>query len=351
MARQFLSGINTVGIPTLSFRLENLPSAPGSPFGGGHIYYDSALGAVQFYDGSVWRNPRSRSDHTGTQTANTISDFNPAVRTNRLDQLAAPGANVPMAGFTLTGLSTTPSAAGQAAEYSWVIGQVQAAAAGIASKPPVRLVASSNQTLSGLTAIDGVTPVAGDRILLAGQSTATQNGVYNAAAGAWVRTTIDGSAPGEIEPGAMWLATEGTSGAGTQWRVATTGSIVIGTTALSIVQFGAGQTYTAGNGVTLTGSAFSVNAAAGGGISVAPGGISVDTTVVARKFATTIGDGTSAALTVTHNLGTKNITYTIRNAATDVFVDVDVAAPTVNTATFTWAAAPASNSFVVTITG
>jgi hypothetical protein len=36
--------------------------------------------------------PLARANHTGTQTASTISDFDTQVRTNRLDQMAAPTA-------------------------------------------------------------------------------------------------------------------------------------------------------------------------------------------------------------------------------------------------------------------
>ena len=345
--KQFVSGIDAVGIPLLRLRIENLATAP-TPTGPGYSYYDTTLGAVLHYDGTVFRNPRARADHTGTQLASTISNFDTQVRTSRLVQMATPAANIPMGGFTLTGLPA-PSGAGQAAESAWVTAQIQSAAAGIASKPPVRLVATTNQTLSGLSAIDGVTPLAGDRILLVGQTTASANGVYNAASGAWTRTVVDGSAPGEIEPGAMWMATEGTTNAGTQWRVSTVGAITVGTTNLSIVQFGAGQTYTAGNGITLTGSAFSFNPLAGGGLSVSSSGAFIDTTVVARKFTATIGDGTTTAIAVTHSLGTKNIIASVRAAATDTFVDVDCVSTSTTVATFNFTTAPAANSYIVTI--
>jgi hypothetical protein len=349
-ATQHLSGIDAVGIQLLHLRVENLAAAPGSPYGAGHSYYDTALGAVRYYDGTVWRTPVARGDHTGTQLAATISDFQTTVRSNTLNQFATPTANIPMGGFTLTGLGT-PSANGQAATYDWVIGQVQASAAGIASKPPVNAVATTNLGRSGLAAIDGYTPVAGDRILLTAQTTASQNGVYNAASGAWTRTTVDGAGAGEIEPGAMWLVVSGTTYAGTQWRVSTTGTITIDSTNLTIVQFGAGSTYTAGNGITLTGSAFSVNPAASGGITVGAGGVSVDTTIVARKFAANIGDGTTTAIVVTHNLNTQDIVTSVRIGTSGAAVEVDWAPTTVNTATFTFATAPTSNQYRVVVMG
>ncbi|GAB2859154.1 hypothetical protein GCM10022221_68400 [Actinocorallia aurea] len=54
--------------------------------------------------------PRARATHTGTQTAATISNFDAAVRTNRLDQLAAPIAPVPFGGQRITGLAAAAAA-------------------------------------------------------------------------------------------------------------------------------------------------------------------------------------------------------------------------------------------------
>jgi hypothetical protein len=80
--------------------------------------------------------------------------------------------------------------------------------------------------LSGLSAIDGVTPIAGDRILLKDQSTGSQNGLWVAAAGAWARasdTLIDGL---------LVIVGEGTANANTIWMLTTNNPIVAGTTAL-----------------------------------------------------------------------------------------------------------------------
>lgn len=70
-----------------------------------------------------------RGNHTGTQTASTISDFNTAVRTNRLDQMAAPTAPVAFGSQRITGLGT-PSASTDAATKGYVDSAVGAPAAG-----------------------------------------------------------------------------------------------------------------------------------------------------------------------------------------------------------------------------
>jgi hypothetical protein len=56
-------------------------------------------------------------------------------------------------------------------------------------RPPVRVASTANITLSGTQTIDGVAVVAGDRVLVKDQSTASQNGIYVCAAGAWSRAT------------------------------------------------------------------------------------------------------------------------------------------------------------------
>lgn len=53
----------------------------------------------------------------------------------------------------------------------------------------VRAATSTNITLSGNQTIDGVSVVAGDRVLVKNQSTQSENGVYVVNAGAWARAT------------------------------------------------------------------------------------------------------------------------------------------------------------------
>ena len=83
---------------------------------------------------------------------------------------------------------------------------------------PVDIVLTSNDSLSGLTARDGVTPVAGTRVLATAQTTASQNGVYSAASGAWTRTA-DCDADGDLRIGQQIRVKSGTLGAGTIWEL------------------------------------------------------------------------------------------------------------------------------------
>lgn len=56
---------------------------------------------------------------------------------------------------------------------------------------PVKAATTANITLSGPQTIDGVSCVAGDRVLVWKQTTASQNGIYLVAAGAWTRVAAN----------------------------------------------------------------------------------------------------------------------------------------------------------------
>lgn len=297
---------------------QNLGAAPGTTLPG-LFYYDTALVTIRFWNGTTWVNadpakaatasipltalatdPLARANHTGTQTASTISNLQATVTGYSLSLFAVPTGPLDHGGQRASN-AADPTQPQDLTTRSWVITQVEQSAAGISSKPPVRAVATANvASLSGAQTIDGVALVAGDRVLLTGQTTAAQNGPWVVASGAWTRPPA-GADNDELTPGALWLVLAGTANAGTQWRLATTGTITPGTTAVSIVQFGAGATYTAGVGLTLTGNAFAVGA--GTGIVATAGVTAIDTTVVGRKFVGTItGDGSTTAFTLTHNL-------------------------------------------------
>lgn len=97
----------------------------------------------------------------------------------------------------------------------------------------VRLVSISNVNLTtGLVAgqtIDSVTLVAGDRVLLVSQTTASQNGVYVATAAGAASYAAD-YATGLVASGQTYHVTEGTSFAGTQWKATAANPLTIGTT-------------------------------------------------------------------------------------------------------------------------
>jgi hypothetical protein len=110
-------------------------------------------------------------------------------------------------------------------------------------KQATRVVTVTNVVLSGgaPATVDGVSLATNDRVLVTGQTTASQNGIYDVATvgtgsnGTWVRTP-DANATGEILAGMIVMVTEGVIYADTQWKLITDNPIVIGTTTLVFTQ-------------------------------------------------------------------------------------------------------------------
>lgn len=211
-----------------------------------------------------------------------ISDFDTGVQTNRLDQLTAPNATVDFNGQTLTNLAE-PSANSDAVTKSYA----DALVSGLDFKSSCRIASTANLGLSGLSAIDGITPLAGDRILVKDQTDTTENGIYEASATAWSRAS-DFDEDAEATSGALTFVEEGSTHAGQQWVLTTTGAITLGSTGLSWSLFGGGTTYGAGDGLTLTGSTFSVDTVSSGRITVGASGIDLATTGVSATSYTSV---------------------------------------------------------------
>ena len=158
-------------------------------------------------------------------------------------------------GSTVTGLPD-PVAASDAANKAYV----DATAAGLTWKTAVLATTTANITLSGAQTIDDVSVVAGNRVLVKNQSTAADNGIYVAAAGAWTRST-DADSPSELDSAAVFVQ-QGTVGADTGWTQTAT-IVTVGTTAQTWVQFSGANAYIGGTGIDITGNTISVNLGAG----------------------------------------------------------------------------------------
>lgn len=124
-------------------------------------------------------------------------------------------------------------------------------------------------TLSvALTTLDGYSLQNGDRVLVKNEATQANNGIYTWATGGTVLTrATDFDTTTEVASGDFTFVTNGTLYANTGW-VQTNPVTTIGTSPIVFVQFSGAGTYTAGTGLTLTGSQFSltvpVTAALGG---------------------------------------------------------------------------------------
>lgn len=291
--------------------IQNLGSDPGSPLTG-QFWFNTATGKLMYRDASGNRDV--------TYLAQVVA--------LRLDQFAVPTADLNINSHKLTNVTD-----GSSAQDAVTFAQLQSVQQAKFFKDAVRVTTTANITLSGTQTIDGVSVVAGERVLVKNQTTGSENGIYVVASGAWTRAT-DADVSAEMKSGTTVFVSEGTVSADKQFSLTTNDPITLGTTALVFAITGAGTTYIQGTGITISGST-----------------IAIDATVVPSKFSADIGDGSTTAIVVTHNLGTKDIHVSVRKKSTDEVWLADVTATSITTATISFATAPASNEFRVTIFG
>lgn len=174
-----------------------------------------------------------------------------------------------MGGLNITGLPSTPSGPTAAVSMAYVGGILGS----IVHQTEAKAFSTSNiASLSGTATVDGIALSVGDRVLLNGQSIATQNGAWVVASGAWTRPTD--FATGVHAGGYFFFITQGTVYANTGWVCNSAPNDVVDTNSLNFVQFSYAGVITGGNGLTQTGTVLNV-LAANSTINVASGGISV----------------------------------------------------------------------------
>ena len=127
---------------------------------------------------------------------------------------------------------------------------------------------TNNGTLAAF-APDGPTASPGDRILIYNQTNGFENGVYTvttvgSGSVAWVLTRATDAdsyglkSPNALGEGDAFYVTSGNTGAGETYVCNTQGTITFGTTAITFTQVSSAQVYSAGTGLTLTNTTFSI---------------------------------------------------------------------------------------------
>jgi hypothetical protein len=144
-----------------------------------------------------------------------------------------------------------PTASSHLATKSYV----DAIAAGLTVHDPCACATTANITLSGEQTIDGVATSA-SRVLVKNQTAGAENGIYVSAAGAWSRAT-DADSDAEVNKGMYTYITGGSTNINRGY-VQTVSSPTLGTTALVFSVFFQVASYSAGNGLVLSGVTFSL---------------------------------------------------------------------------------------------
>ena len=432
MATKFLTNIDLNQNQLVNATFEVLGTAPNTGLFEGRMYYDSTFDTIQVYSGSAWRtfvnSVAKGGDHTDAITLNE-SNGTVTITLNLADVDSAGllsstfwgllnGATSDATVSTLVKRDSsgnikvaTPTDAAHAATK----GYVDAARQGLDVKQSVRAATTAAVNLSteleaGDTIDTTVTLVAGDRVLVKNQGTASQNGIYVVqATGAAVRATdANGTTDtGTVSGGTFTFVEEGTVNADSGFVVSSNGLIDVGTDAMNWVQFSGAGAVIAGDGLTKDGS--TVNAVGTENrISVSANAIDIASTYVGQATITTLGtittgtwNGTDIAVadggtgsgtasgartnladtsltgqttsvavlarvvhqacaassvgvsttTVTHNFNTKNVTVQVYQVSTGETVNCDVVRSSLDSVVVTMNGTISSDDFHIVVTG
>jgi hypothetical protein len=231
------------------------------------------------------------TNKTISGASNTLSNIGNASLTNSTivlgtTTIALGGTALTPAGLTSVTVTQNPVAALDLATKQYVDTLVSS---GITFHSPVKyevpsgnLVATYNNGASGVGATltnagtlvaftpDGTVASVNDRILIYNQTNQAENGVYvvtvvGSGSVAWVLTRASDAdtyalkSPNGLGEGDAFFITSGATGAGETYVCNTVGVITFGTTAITFVQISSTQIYSAGTGLTLTGTQFSIS--------------------------------------------------------------------------------------------
>ena len=174
-------------------------------------------------------------------------------------------------------------------------------------------VGATLTTTGSYTTIDGVTLTNGMRILVKNEANTAHNGIYDRTSSTVLTRSTDFDTPTEMAGGDFTFVNAGTLYDNTGW-VMPDPVTTVGTSAVVWVQFSGAGTYTAGTGLTLTGSQFSVNASQTQITSVGTlTGLSVNGNITAANITANTGvfTGNGSGLTA---LAGGNVTGQVGNA-------------------------------------
>jgi hypothetical protein len=168
------------------------------------------------------------------------------------------GATTPSTGVFTNIATTTGTIASAPTSPTDIVNKqyVDYFAAGLSWKQPANAASTVNiASLSGLQTVDTVSLVAGNTVLVKNQTNAADNGIYVVSSGPWTRSI--GADTWDEYIGAIIFIVSGTQADSAWYSTAQPGG-TLGVTAINWSNFTVSAIYTAGTGLTLTGTVFSI---------------------------------------------------------------------------------------------
>lgn len=444
MATRFLTNLDLVQNQIINGRFEVLATDPTSGNFDGRLIYNSTEKVIKWYDSTSasWR--KVLKSVSSTTTALVSSESNGAVSLSIADVVAG-GASGLITGSDKTKLdNATASNTNSTLVLRDANGRFQATApendldvankayvdaarSGLDVKQSVKL--ATNSALPSFTHLSGVLTASangglivdgatlssptdvGIRILVKNEvnANAPYNGIYTVTAvgdgsNPWVLTrAIDADSNAEVTAGMFTFVEQGTAWADSGWVLTTDGTISLGSTSLTFVQFSSAGQSIAGNGLTKTGNTIDVvgtedritanadsidiastyvgqtsittlgtvvtgtwtatdvgiehggtNASTASdartNLAATTAGFTTTTPVLARVASQTV-TGVATTYDIDHNFGTRDVTVQVYDLATYDTVFADIVRSSTNRVQITFASAPGSSSYRVVVTG
>jgi len=314
MAQKFLTNINLNQNQLVNASFEVLATDPSSSNFEGRLIYNSTTDTIKVYANGAWRSlPHTivSGGGAGIAEALTVSESNGTV-TLTLNVADTDSAGLLPASFwNMLNDATSDATASKLVKrdasgnakvatptdsaHIATKGYVDSARQGLDVKQSVRLASTANVAIAnGLEAgdtIDGVVLVAGDRVLLKNQTTASENGIYVAvASGAASRSSdANGTADtGELKSGTFAFVEEGTVNFDSGFVVSTDGTITVGSTNITWTQFSGAGSFEAGDGLSKSGTQVNVNVTANR-TAITADAIDISANYVGQSSITTLG--------------------------------------------------------------
>ena len=314
MAQKFLTNLDLNQNQLINATFEKLGTAP-SGFEG-RTYYNTTTDTINVYTGSAWVSlPHTivSGGGAGIAEALTVSESNGTV-TLTLNVADTDSAGLlPAAMWQMLTDATSDATASKLVKrdgngnakvatptdsaHIATKGYVDSARQGLDVKASVRVATTAAINLStDLEAgdvIDGVTLVAGDRVLVKNQGTASENGIYvavAAAAGAASRSSDANGTPdtGELTSGTFTFVEAGTVNFDSGFVISTDGTITVGSTGITWTQFSGAGSFEAGDGLSKSGTQVNVNVTANR-TAITADAIDIASTYVGQSSITTLG--------------------------------------------------------------